>query len=133
MLVIIAAGLVVTVYLLTKSGDPNSVACSLGGHCAEVLTSKYAKLFGYPISAYGLFWYLASLILVWFTFFQKILRERFLAVWMLGGLGFVFYMTGIEAFILHSYCTWCLATAGLTTALFLLFFVRKNIVKKVLA
>ena len=67
LVVLIVAGMLISGYLLWKSADPASVACSIGGGCETVLSSSYSKLFGFPVAAFGLFWYLAGLALVWVT------------------------------------------------------------------
>lgn len=104
-----AVGLIISVYLTVKAKAPSTVMCSIGHACEIVLSSQYAWLFGLPISAYGLVWYLGLLVIVYLLPSRSI-AETWLKVWILGGLAFSLWLLGIEAFVLHAYCTWCVGS-----------------------
>ena len=70
-LLLITFGFLVSTYLTVKFHNPASVVCELGGHCETVLSSKWAVLFGLPVSAWGMAWYAAGFALVYLTFSQK--------------------------------------------------------------
>ena len=68
--VLAVLGLIVSSYLWNKSSEPENVICSIGGGCDIVLSSRFAYLFGIPVEAFGFFWYLVALLLIWKTFFK---------------------------------------------------------------
>lgn len=103
-------GLGISIYLVLKTHDPSTVICSLGGGCEKVLSSQYSKLFGYPVAGFGVLWYLVEVILAWFTYYQRLLPNTYVKLWGIAGLIFSLYLFGLEAFKIHSYCTWCLAS-----------------------
>jgi uncharacterized membrane protein len=120
-------GIIISVYLTLKAHDPASVACSIGGSCEKVLSSKYAWLVGLPISAYGIFWYLAALILVYLTFIQQDgIPSYYTKTWSAVGLLFSLGLLYVEAFIIHAYCTWCMASLVVVALIFILIWFTNN-------
>ena len=110
-------GLVDTLYLGIKRGKP--VPCSITTGCEEVLNSAYSTLAGIPISWFGFAFYLTVLSCAVFAAFgdDGLLRLVFwpiLAAFVVS-LGLV----GVQAFILHAYCQYCLGSAILVTLILL--------------
>ncbi len=106
-------GLVDTLYLGIKRGKP--VACSITNGCEEVLNSRYSTVAGIPISWFGFVFYLTVFSCAVFATFgeDRLLRLVFwpaLAAFVVS-LGLV----GVQAFILHAYCQYCLGSAILVT------------------
>lgn len=110
-------GLIVSVYLVFKTHDPSTVICSLGGGCETVLGSQYARIYGVPVAAFGVAWYIIGLLLVWFTYLRRLLPNSYLKMWAIGGLLFSLYLLSLEMFKIHSYCTWCLGSLGVVVLL----------------
>lgn len=108
--VLATAGLLVSGYLVVKTNNPSSVICSLGGGCETVLSSSYAKLLGISVAWYGVAWYVATLAIIYFSLFAKKLDLKYLKITVLAGLAFSLYLLGLEIFVIHAYCTWCLAS-----------------------
>ncbi len=116
------AGFFVSLYLLLwKLGLVGSLACGTGG-CEYVQSSSYAVLLGIPVAFYGAAGYLAMLAvsLVGLQPRWAARREPTLALLALSGLGVAFtaYLTYLEAAVIHSWCRWCLVSAGIITAIF---------------
>jgi|GEM_PF-1012282 uncharacterized membrane protein len=94
-------------------------------NCNTVLQSRYARLLGFvPNSVLGLISYLALLFLWgWFNHRQDWLSVKapllMLAITLLGSLLSI-HLTMIQVSILKALCMWCLSSALLITALFLL-------------
>lgn len=122
LLVLAAAGLAVSIYLTFKTYDPASVACSIGGGCETVLSSKYAYLFGVPVSVYGILWYLAQLVLLYLIIFRDRFGIKELRIWAVLGLIFSLYLLAAEMFFIHAYCTWCLVSLAIVVAVTILVF-----------
>jgi uncharacterized membrane protein len=114
------AGLVDALYLTWYHYDPAVRACVGSGSCETVNGSRFAVMTGVPVAligavAYGLI--VASLAARrWGPPAGR--RPAGYATYALAAVGTAFslYLTAIEAFVLHAYCSWCLLSAALMTA-----------------
>lgn len=118
------AGLLVATYLwLYKIGLIGELKCGTGA-CEYVQASPYALLFGIPVAFYGVVGY-AALLGVSLAGLQPALRAAPRVQTLLAGLataGFLFtvYLTAIELFVLHAVCRWCVGSAAIITAIWVL-------------
>ena len=116
-------GLFVALYLLLyQMGFYGSLLCGAGS-CEVVQASKYARFLGQPVPLWGTVWYAGLLVLAFLALGPaagKRWVELLLAVVVTGGLLFSAYLTGVELFILHAVCMWCVVSAVLTVILFAL-------------
>jgi protein-disulfide isomerase/rhodanese-related sulfurtransferase len=134
LMVLSLIGLFDSVYLLWEYTSPAHPMVCMGGGCDAVRASAYSNLGGLPVPLFGVFMY-AFLVLMLFLY--PLLPTTFVRltqyiVVLISGAGFLFsvYLTGIEAFVLHSWCVWCVVSALLVTGIFLLALVdRKRTVK----
>jgi len=117
-------GLLVATYLwLYKIGVLGELQCGTGS-CEYVQASRYAELFGIPVAFYGVAGYAALMGLG-----LAGLRPRFAADRRVGallatlatlGFAFTLYLTAIELFVLHEVCRWCVVSAVIMTAIWVL-------------
>jgi uncharacterized membrane protein len=82
---------------------------------------------GIPLAYMGLAYYL--LIVICITAYHQtrksdILKGLFLL--NLSGFAFSLWLVYLQAFVLNSYCTWCLISAGVTTLLLSILTFRKE-------
>lgn len=114
------AGLADSLYLTWYHYDPAVRACLASGGCETVNGSRFATLGGVPVAVIGVAGYLliAAALAVRRWGAPRLRRPAGYAAYTLAAAGTAFslYLTAIEAFILHAYCTWCLASAALVTA-----------------
>jgi len=112
-------GMVDSLYLSLKRGA-GPIPCTITGGCNDVLYSAYSELAGIPISWFGLAFYTVALS---FAVFAGFGQTRSLA-WIFWPAAAAFAISmglvGIQAFVLRAYCEYCLLSAGLVTAIFLL-------------
>lgn len=109
--------------------------CSQGFDCAAVLTSQYAKIGSVSVANLGAVYYLVMLILAILHYiefdFSKInpFKKGFLSkietfdVLLLisaGGFLFSLYLLSLMAFVIKSWCIYCLISATTSTTLFVL-------------
>jgi protein-disulfide isomerase/rhodanese-related sulfurtransferase/uncharacterized membrane protein len=117
-------GLFDALYLLWVYTSPSRPMVCLGSGCDAVRASSYAHLFGLPLPAYGTASYvvLALLILAEDLFSAPLGRMLQYAVTGLSGFCFLFsvYLTSLEAFVIHAWCAWCVASALVVTGIFVL-------------
>lgn len=116
-------GLFVAVYLLLyQMGFYGALLCGAGS-CEVVQASRYARFLGQPVPLLGTLWYAGVLVLA-FLGLGPARDQRWLdpllALAATGGLLFSIYLTGIEFFVLHAVCMWCVVSAILTVAIFVL-------------
>ena len=122
--VLALAGLFVALYLwLYKLGVMGELQCGTGG-CDLVQASRYAELLGLPVALYGVVGY-AALFAVSLAAVRPAAAEHRgpdLTLLALSSAGFVFtiYLTALEAFVIHAYCRWCLGSAALIAAIWIL-------------
>jgi uncharacterized membrane protein len=117
------AGLFVSLYmLLYHLGFYGALACGPGS-CDVVQASKWAYFLGVPVSAWGLGWYAAVLVL---AFLLQAGRPetgpagRLLALAAIAGVAFSAYLTALELFVIHAICMWCVGSAVLSVLIFVL-------------
>jgi len=117
-------GLLVATYLwLYKIGVLGVLQCGTGS-CESVQASRYAELFGIPVALYGVAGYGALMALGLASLQPRVAVDRRVAVLLatLATVGFAFslYLTAIELFVLHEICRWCVASAVIATAIWVL-------------
>jgi uncharacterized membrane protein len=117
--VLALAGLFVAVYLyLYKIGVYGELKCGTGG-CETVQASSYAMLLGQPVAFFGVLGYAALFAVSVLGMQPRFAAERWpttvLGVMATIGFGFTAYLTGLEAFVIHAWCRWCLGSAAIIT------------------
>src|SRR5512146_2645958 len=115
-------GLFDSIYLLWEYTSPAHPMVCMGGGCDAVRASAYSHLGGLPVPIFGVFMYafLALMVFLYPLLPATFVRLTQFIVVLVSGAGFLFsvYLTGIEAFVLHSWCMWCVLSALLVTAIF---------------
>jgi len=117
-------GLLVATYLwLYKIGVLGELQCGTGS-CEAVQASRYAELFGIPVAFYGVVGYAALMALALAGLQPRFAADRragvLLAILATVGFAFSLYLTVIELFVLHEICRWCVVSAVIMTAIWVL-------------
>jgi uncharacterized membrane protein len=116
------AGLFVAAYLtMYKLGVIGDLACSLGS-CETVQLSRWASFLGLPVAAWGIGFY-AIMFVVALAGVQEGLESLPhipIALTILSGWGVLFslWLTWLELFVIDAICLWCIVSAVLVLALF---------------
>jgi uncharacterized membrane protein len=116
-------GLFVALYLwLHALGFGGPIKCGTGG-CDTVQTSPWAVLLGLPVAFYGVLGYFAILVVSLVALRPAALLERKWNVILVGlatvGVLFTAYLTYLELFVIHAICRWCLGSAVIITAIWI--------------
>jgi uncharacterized membrane protein len=94
--------------------------CTIVTGCEVVLTSPYATIIGIPVSLLGAVYYLVVLIGI-FSYLES--KKTPLLKWALVatvlGLLFTLWFLYVQAFILGSFCLYCLGSAVTSIILFM--------------
>ncbi|GIW67629.1 MAG: hypothetical protein KatS3mg096_497 [Candidatus Parcubacteria bacterium] len=119
-------GFLVASYLFYLGIKNDSPFCLPDVGCDFVLKSEYSKFLGLPVALWGVFYFGSILIL---NFFEK--PKVLLKV--VSSLGFIFalYLIYLQAFVLKSFCIYCLIADGSSIIIFLVLFLDnflKNLV-----
>ena len=115
-------GLFDSLYLWWVYTSPSRPMVCLGTGCDTVRASPFAYPFGIPMPAFGVAMYavLALLVFAWPVLQESLAHLARWAVAGIAGLGFLFslYLSGVEAFVLHAWCSWCVISAIAVTLIF---------------
>jgi uncharacterized membrane protein len=116
-------GMVDAFYLSIKRGNGH-IPCHITSGCEEVLTSKYSAVVGIPLPWIGVAFYLAVFSCAVFEISGT--RAIHLTYWpAMAGFLVSLSLFSIQAFVLHAYCEYCLASALLVTAIFALSYLER--------
>lgn len=104
-------GVFVSGYLIRNRAKKQHTVCPIGGHCDEVLESKWSHVFGIKNDILGIVYYLFIVALAIYVYaFQQ--PYPFFAT-ILTVLAFVFsvFLVYIQAYVIRQYCFYCLISA----------------------
>lgn len=123
MFALAVAGLVVAGLLWYWHVQNANIPCTNAG-CDQVAQHPTSRLFGIPIAAYGTLFYLSFALLCAIRpsvpAEQQRLMSHLLLLWGTTGFLVSVYLTYLELFVIHAICQWCVASAIIATALFVL-------------
>lgn len=116
------AGLVISLYIWYKQVTTGPVLC-IGRGCATVIRSRYGRLLGVPNGLWGSIYFGG---LVGAAAAGAVVPEiapvlaRVAAIASAVALALFAYLAILQVAVLKALCSWCLASAVLTLAVFLL-------------
>ena len=121
--VLALVGWFIALYLgLHALGIGGELKCGTGG-CDTVQTSRWAVLLGIPVAFYGVMGYAAILAVALVGLQPAWLGRRgpttTLAALATGGFVFTLWLTYVELFVIHAICRWCVGSAVISTAIWL--------------
>jgi uncharacterized membrane protein len=106
-------GLTEATYLAVLAFTGETAVCGNSTGCAEVLGSAYAKLHGIPVAAFGAAAYFTVFTFATFAAFGYPKARRFLALIIAAMFLFTLWLLGVQAFLLHAFCRYCLVSAAM--------------------
>jgi len=122
--VLALVGLFVALYLwLHALGFGGAIKCGASGGCEVVQTSQWATFLGLPVAFYGVVGYFVVLVVALAGLRPTALSQRgwnsALAVLASAGFLFTIYLTYLELFVIHAICRWCVGSAVIITAVWI--------------
>ena len=113
-------GLALATYLSVVHLSGADLACGASGGCGAVTTSEYSRFLGIPVAMLGVVGY--AILLLGNLAALGVAQPPAMLKWSVAGIagaGFAFsaYLTVTQAFLIGSYCIYCLTSASLMTAL----------------
>lgn len=117
-------GVVLAIYLsLYKLGMITELTCAVGS-CETVQLSEWATFLGLPVAVWGVGAYLAVLALALIGLQPAFAESRAIS-WLMVGLNtwnvlFSGWLTYLELYVIDAICMWCVVSAVLMLAIFVL-------------
>jgi uncharacterized membrane protein len=110
-------GLADSIYLTVQHVTGQSVKCTIVSGCSEVLSSSYATVGDVPLALIGAIAYFAVFSLAILVVFNYGFAGKLLKVVI--GLMFLttLWLLYLQAFVIGSFCQFCLLSAAVTTIL----------------
>lgn len=107
-------GALISVYIYIKKSRNQKLACPREHPCDTVLHSRFGRTFGIPNEALGVVYFFSVSTLLYLIIANTVFTTAFLYILffflILGGL-FSIYLIGLQAFVIKSWCAWCLGIA----------------------
>lgn len=120
MFVLCALGALVSGYLLVADFVLGGAEfCLTGEGCDVVRESRYSRIGGIPVPLLGVLGYVAMGAVAASPLGRRA-RWNLLFLLSAAAVGFSAYLTYLELFIIEALCSWCVASAAIAVALFLL-------------
>ncbi len=124
-LILSVIGFLLSVYLTYLHYTEGQTAfCSQGSDCDAVRQSSYSSMFGVPVALFGAIGYA---LIFWFTYVSISKSIRWFLLYTISLAGFVFsvYLTYLELFVIKAICPYCVVSALIMTAIFIMIAFRK--------
>lgn len=117
-------GFALAFYIRIKKSSHRKMVCYIGQDCDAVVHSEYARFLGMPTELLGMAYY-AIVAVAYLTFLAAPWSATTPVVfWVLAittaAFLFSLYLTFIQGFVLREWCEWCLTSAFLSSAIFIL-------------
>ena len=122
--VISLLGLADATYLTIEHVTGQSVRCTIISGCSEVLSSKYAVVGGMPLAMVGAAAYFSVFALATLAAFGYRIVGTLLNVLVASMVLVSLWLIYLQAFVIKSFCQYCLFSAAITFALGTLLVVR---------
>lgn len=115
------AGFLISFYIYHTKKNNRQLVCMLGKACNQVVESKYGTVLGVPNEVVGLFYYALIAVSALVTLNPALATTRLVlsAGAAAAGLGLLF----IQAFVLKKWCEYCVGSALISLAIFLVAYV----------
>jgi uncharacterized membrane protein len=117
------AGIFISIYLtLYKLGVIGELSCTIGS-CETVNTSRWSVFLGLPVAAWGLFFYIDVFVIAVVGTMPRFEDVPLISVVLAAeaaiGVLFSAWLTYLELAVIHAICIWCITSAAIVTAIFL--------------
>jgi protein-disulfide isomerase/uncharacterized membrane protein len=96
-----------------------AASCGSGSGCGSVLASPHARVFGVPLSAFGLGYYLAVVAAAWRALRPTERHDALRGAFLLSVLAaaVTLYLLYLQAVVLRAWCPYCLASSAIVLVL----------------
>ena len=107
------AGLGEATYLTVLALTGETAVCGGSAGCFQVLGSAYAKIGRFPVAGLGVLAYFSVFTFATFAAFGWRQARKLLALTVSLMFLFTLWLLGVQAFLLHAFCRYCLVSAAI--------------------
>lgn len=116
-------GITITRNIYKKKHEKKPLVCPFGADCNTVINSNFSSFLGIGLEIYGAMYYaFIALTYLAFIIFPEIKTPMVLFLITgstIGAVLFSLYLTFVQAFYIKTWCSWCLMSASISTAIFI--------------
>lgn len=127
-------GFLLALHIHKSKKRRTTLVCPFNGKCDQVIHSNFSKFFGVPVEYIGmLHYFIITIVYAGLFFFGNIMSESmcyFIVGLTAAAFFFSVYLTALQMFVLKSWCTWCLFSAFVCTAIFILVLISTELTLK---
>jgi len=99
------------------------LVCYAGADCDSVVRGQFSTFLGIGLEVYGLFYYLfiliSYLLLNTLDFVYEPTYSLLIVIASGGAFLLSVFLTYVQAFVIKTWCSWCLISASLSTLIFI--------------
>lgn len=106
-------GLAEATYMTIQYLTGETIICAGSTGCFEVLGSRYARVGGIPVAAFGAVAYFAAFSFAIFTAFGYARTRLFFSLTVWAMFAATLWLLFVQAFLLHAFCRYCLFSAAI--------------------
>jgi uncharacterized membrane protein len=106
-------GLAEATYLTVQYLAGETIVCAGSSGCFEVLGSRYARIAGMPVAAFGALAYFFAFTFATFTAFGSHRARTFFSLTVWAMFAATLWLLFVQAFLLHAFCRYCLFSAAI--------------------
>ena len=106
-------GLTEATYLTVLALTGETAVCGGSAGCFQVLGSAYAKIAGFPVAGLGVLAYFSVFTFATFAAFGYRRARQLLVVTISIMFLYTLWLLGVQAFLLHAFCRYCLVSAAM--------------------
>lgn len=128
--IVALAGIFDAVYLTVHHYTAEPVPCSIVEGCEQVLTSRYAEIYGIPLALFGAAAYLAAFALAALSISGRRSTWNLFGVQVTLMAIFTAWLIYLQAYVIEAFCQFCLLSAATTITLLIIFVASKLIGRK---
>ncbi len=116
-------GFIIAAYIQHHKHMKRTLVCPMRAQCHNVIHSDYSKFLSVPVEVLGMLYYFSVFLMyLLFAVFPGLSGGEFAYVLLAvsaGAVVFSIYLLFVQAFVLKEWCSWCIASAIISTAIFL--------------
>ncbi len=112
--IVALAGLADAISLTVQALTGETLSCGGSPDCFRVLGSRYSRVGGIPVAAFGVLAYFSVFSFATLAAFSYRRAKTFLTLTVGAMFLATLWFLYIQAFLLHAYCRYCLFSAAIT-------------------
>jgi uncharacterized membrane protein/thiol-disulfide isomerase/thioredoxin len=118
---LILAGLAVSLYLSYVEIQHLDAFCGPVGDCTAVQDSYFSRILGFPVAVLGAIHYFIFFVFLLVFRFAEGISARILALGLIllafTAVLYSMFLTGLEIWVIHAVCSWCLGSAVISAGI----------------